>query len=386
MTIRINYSRKKIATFLIAILSVMFLGTGGIFKYIYLLALGVLLTLFQRKGRINNSIVYKQVSIPNSIYTLLGLCSVIMKGITIDTVKNLFFAWIPLMGVILITSSTPKKRQESIIEILFYAFLCNQIIKMVQYKGFKIETEYSFVFGLYAIYFIFRNNPSKMCLSILGTYVANKRIALFAAVAAVFVYLILQKRRSKKQAGFTKGRRAIIALGIVTSLFLFFWVFACRYGIIEALFIRLRINSFGRIAQWVKFNPYYNMSPFFMGNGVGFTENQLQKIGLDTFRNLHNDIMKFYIELGFLGFFIYIFSYFYYVYNLTIRKKAGYNQAVALYSIIIYTFICCMTDNISIYINYLVPMYMIVVFIANSFDYDRNLFSIQSNEDIVSHK
>ena len=76
---------------------------------------------------------------------------------------------------------------------------------------------------------------------------------------------------------------------------------------------------------------------------------------MERFANLHNDLLKFYIELGFIGFLIYLASFgaaFYFV-----DKYFSKLQTCFFFAIYVYTMVLFATDNVRIYMIYMIPIY-----------------------------
>ena len=96
---------------------------------------------------------------------------------------------------------------------------------------------------------------------------------------------------------------------------------------------------------------------FGTGHGLGIVEELLTAWRIQDFSNLHNDLLKFHIELGFVGFILLLASYgavFYLV-----EKHYGASKLKLFLSMVIYTMMLFATDNVSIYVIYLIPVYSI---------------------------
>jgi hypothetical protein len=125
------------------------------------------------------------------------------------------------------------------------------------------------------------------------------------------------------------------------------------------------LNSNGRLKIYDRIMTEFEFSLGYMGRGLGVIENLLEHWNIPTFANLHNDLMKFYIEIGFWGLLIYLLSY-YVMFYLT-EKIAGESAMMYLLGILSYTFVLFATDNVSIYLVYLIPFYT-TIFAVLSFE------------------
>ena len=99
----------------------------------------------------------------------------------------------------------------------------------------------------------------------------------------------------------------------------------------------------------------YEFSPFFFGNGLGNIKNILDCWAIPTYDHLHNDLLKFYIELGFLGLLLLLLGFA--ICFFRVGRKIGKPQMTFLLVMAVYSIVLFATDNVSIYILYLIPMY-----------------------------
>ena len=102
-------------------------------------------------------------------------------------------------------------------------------------------------------------------------------------------------------------------------------------------------------------------SLFFTGLGRGSVM-ALMRQQYDGYIYVHSDILKMYVEIGFLFFIIYLAYYFI---GLTkyIEKTHGLNCSIAYFICITFTFVLYLTDNtesyyICVFIRTLIPMYL----------------------------
>ena len=84
------------------------------------------------------------------------------------------------------------------------------------------------------------------------------------------------------------------------------------------------------------------------------------------FQNLHCDYYRGYIELGFLGFGMWIISYFRSFYKLTDEARDDNTVLVFAFSAIAYTFMIYITDNVLNYLEYWLPLNLMLLDMVNS--------------------
>lgn len=133
---------------------------------------------------------------------------------------------------------------------------------------------------------------------------------------------------------------------IVCYLFIFvlskgneFYDFVANHG----------INVMGRNYYYQAIMRYAEFRPTFIGIGrnvvTRILNNELSylKVG-----GVHSDIIKMYVENGFIMFGLWLWYYLIYV-TKQYRKRYGNSEAILYFSLVIYTFTLYLTDNIEVY-------------------------------------
>lgn len=223
----------------------------------------------------------------------------------------------------------------------------------------------TFAFGPFLIYlFLKRKEVSHwlfwvMIVSLLFL-IGLKRIAVLAVILSVAVVWILRllPEKAARQTAFC------IALGMLSISFLY--IVAIRYGLFQYLEEYLGIDTKGRVTMYLNLEPHYDISITYMGKGIGFeryvdwASGVEYKIPQRTLMQIHNDFMRMYLNIGFVGYWVWIWCY------LIVRlrywfRQDGKNAGCAFLGICIYCFVLYATDN-TIYYPYtmiacaLVPM------------------------------
>lgn len=207
----------------------------------------------------------------------------------------------------------------------------------------------TFTYGFFLIYFIYfaKRNTERIfdiVLAVLLFVLGWKRIAAGAFVLVLVCGYLL---------GLIKHRARIMIMNMVciVAIFLGFgYVVFIRYDLFNTVMSMLNINTMGRDQIYDFIQPYYNISVTFLGYGFEYTSVLLNnivhnfpelKIGVLA---LHNNILTEYIELGFIGFWAWLFYTWLFQYRWLINHQG---EMVSMLFIMCetYIFITYMTDN-----------------------------------------
>ncbi len=200
--------------------------------------------------------------------------------------------------------------------------------------------------GLFLIYFIMNwEKPSwKHILYILTAFffftLAFKRIGIIGAAMALVLGMIYRRIGDG-------GRRGMTTLtAVIITVVAFAYIVAIKTGTFEILSQEYGINLMGRDEILEAYDEYYEISPAFAGHGIRFVFNHGQTTG--GYSSLHNVFVEHYIELGFIGWFVWM------IYDTFFRLKYfernyGTRSAVFLYASTIFIFMTYATDNTYFY-------------------------------------
>lgn len=220
---------------------------------------------------------------------------------------------------------------------------------------------------LFLLYFYFQHieNNTKIkkdfWVGLIYTFLCGKRIALVAFVISIIAYRLIRSRK------YSFEKRMLRLFAVIVLIASFIYLYAVRQGYIDLLFNWLSINSMSRLSAWSELKRYYSLSPSFIGNGIGFTMYHYDINNGIFYNNLfiriqdvHNDILKTYICIGFIPFVLYM--WYFTIGNLQhyIRKKRK-SSSVIYFVIILYAVILMFTDNIMRYNLFLTVLYLIPI-------------------------
>ena len=349
---------RKIIITSIEIAGMMFLywilDTQGMLKYFISTAIGIfILIIFYR-----DLDVLKEdwpLAIPVMIHCGLGLILSLFGGTkSIWTIKCMVFWIFPILFAYLICLIYVNDRKRMINQTFFgsvFAYLiCNRYYFITE--GY-CESTFAFVFGLFILYYCWDKQWIKAIIAALCMHLANKRIAVLAVVACVVLMILMKVLKYEKKW----ISRAWISLMAVVGVY----VYSIYSGVFMNLCIKLGIDTSHRLEVYpvvVEQIP----DKYFFGRGLGTTNellvNYLNPWLYQWFENPHNDFLKIFVDLGAIGLVLFMVGYLLVIY-MTSKRGVTNRAASQLFVIFVYFMLLMTTDNVSIYILFLVPMYSI---------------------------
>lgn len=205
--------------------------------------------------------------------------------------------------------------------------------------------ELAFCIGAYLIYMLYK--PKRdiiyfilLFLSLFCFLSAFKRIAIIAIfIALAFGYLLkFIARYSKKTAG-----RLVIFFTLTVIAMLICYIALIKGDAFELL-EKAGINTSGRVEIYNAVDEFYEFSPGFLGNGIGFLTYQLNAFMSVGVASVHNDFLQHFIDLGFWGYIVWIVS-------MTLLRvcyfgrKGNVENAIITFILTLYLIIVSSTDN-----------------------------------------
>ena len=222
-------------------------------------------------------------------------------------------------------------------------------------KTFAVETgdiivraeihELAFCLGAYLIYMILK--PKKkiafvilLALTLFCFISAFKRIGMIAIVIALFFGVMLKfiSKYSKKAA-----MNLAMFFTVLIILLLIGYIALIKMNAFELL-EQIGIDTSGRANIYNAVSKYYDFSPGFLGNGIGFLTYQLNSnihIGVAA---IHNDFLQYFIDLGFWGYIMWLVS----MTLLRVRyfgANGNVESAIVTFALLVYLIVVSLTDN-----------------------------------------
>ena len=226
--------------------------------------------------------------------------------------------------------------------------------------------ELAFCVGAYLIYMLLkpRKNLPFLILFLLAGFcflAAFKRIGIIAIVIALALSWFLQFVAKYKM---NTAYRLAVFFTIMLVLLLIGYIAIIKMDVF-ALLEEIGIETSGRVDIYHAVDRFYEFSPDFLGNGIGFLTYQLStnlKVGVSS---VHNDFLQYFIDLGFWGYILWLVS------MTAVRvcyfgAKGKCDNAIITFALSVYLVIVSSTDNT---VNYpLMTTVLAIIMIGHGFD------------------
>ena len=205
--------------------------------------------------------------------------------------------------------------------------------------------ELAFCLGAYLIYMLYKPKKSiiyfiLLILSLFCFLSAFKRIAIIAiAIALVFGYLLKFIARFNKKT----ASRLVTFFTFTVIILLIAYIALIKMDAFELL-EKAGINTSGRVEIYNAVDKFYEFSPGFLGNGIGFLTYQLNTFMNVGVASVHNDFLQHFIDLGFWGYIIWLVS------MTLVRvwyfgRGGNVDNAIITFMLTLYLIIVSTTDN-----------------------------------------
>lgn len=226
--------------------------------------------------------------------------------------------------------------------------------------------ELAFCLGAYLIYMLLKPKKNIAFFILLGLSIfcflaAFKRIGIIAIVVALgFGWLLKLVARLRERT----ARNLAIVLSLLLVVTLIGYVAIIKMDVFSML-EKAGINTSGRVDVYQAVDKFYEFTPEFLGNGIGFLTYQLNtniSVGVSS---VHNDFLQYFIDLGFVGYVLWLVS-------MTVVRvchfgaKGKTENAIITFALTIYLVIVSSTDNT---VNYpLLTTVLAIIMIGHGFD------------------
>ena len=205
--------------------------------------------------------------------------------------------------------------------------------------------ELAFCLGAYLIYMLYK--PKKniiffilLFLSLFCFLSAFKRIAIIAiAIALAFGYLLKFIARYHPKT----ASRLVIIFTVTVIIVLIGYIAFIKMDVFELL-EKAGIETSGRVEIYNAVDKFYEFSPDFLGNGIGFLTYQLNTFMNVGVASVHNDFLQHFIDLGFWGYIIWLLSMTL-VRVLYFGRRGNIENAIITFMLTLYLIIVSSTDN-----------------------------------------
>lgn len=200
-----------------------------------------------------------------------------------------------------------------------------------------------------------------MALTLFCFLSAFKRIGMIAIVVAMaFGWGLCLISKFRKET----AKNLTVFLSLLLCVILVGYIAAIKLDVF-ALLEQIGIETSGRVVIYHAVDRFYEFTPEFLGNGIGFLTYQLSSgmnVGVSS---VHNDFLQYYIDLGFWGYLLWLLS-------MTVARvcyfgrKGRIDNAILCLCLSIYLLIVSSTDNT---MNYpLLTAVLAILMIGDGFD------------------
>ena len=226
--------------------------------------------------------------------------------------------------------------------------------------------ELAFCLGAYLIYMLLKPKKDIVFFILLGLTMfcfltAFKRIGIIAIVIALaFGWLLKFIAKFKKDT----AMRLTVIFSVILVVLLVGYIAIIKLDVFTLL-EKAGIDTSGRVTIYNAVDKFYEFSPEFLGNGIGFLTYQLStnmNVGVSS---VHNDFLQYFIDLGFWGYILWLVS------MTLVRvcyfgKKGKVENGIIALALSIYLVIVSSTDNT---MNYpLLTTVLAIIMIGHGFD------------------
>ena len=226
--------------------------------------------------------------------------------------------------------------------------------------------ELAFCLGAYLIYMFLKPKKNIVFFILLGLTLfcfvaAFKRIGIIAiGISLAFGWLLKFIAKFKKST----VRNLIIIFSVMLVLLLIGYVAIIKLDVFTLL-EKAGIETSGRVQIYNAVDKFYEFTPDFLGNGIGFLTYQLSSNMNVGVSSVHNDFLQYFIDLGFWGYILWLVS-------MTLVRvcyfgsKGKTDNAIITFALTVYLVIVSSTDNT---VNYpLLTTVLAIIMIGHGFD------------------
>lgn len=206
---------------------------------------------------------------------------------------------------------------------------------------------YAHGMGIFLIYLIFtmrtnRKNVWFLIPTLLCFLSGLKRSAMLALAVCALVALLCCFLREKSV------RKIFVLSGVLMIALGFCYIWMLSGGKVNELFARFEINSMGREEIYTAIRDFYSFSITYIGKGLGYISynvgSGLINVGNSSRGDIHNDFLRQYIELGMVGFFVWLYLFFYWRMK-KLADKVDVRVGIFALCCLSYCFTCYLTEN-----------------------------------------
>ena len=295
-----------------------------IFPWFCIFLLSILLWIINRPSYLDVSYVTRMCS--NIIYCVIAVLNAYIGFVLFGSgvIKLSFVSLISSIGLNAVnvwltygSSNMINYLSSVLIGDYEYGSVMHQISTNMEVQGSTMAL------GAYFLFYLFFDKDANerkkilyIILSVIGLYLGFKRVVLLGVIVVICILWVLKRER-------INSRSAILYASICFSILAFGYIVSVKNGLISLIAAYFNINMMGRDSIYRAAANLYSISPFYLG--TGFTVASRYMYDTTGFA-IHSDIVRMYIELGFIPFVGWLWYYLYYIPQkivLNYGKEAG---------------------------------------------------------------
>lgn len=230
----------------------------------------------------------------------------------------------------------------------------------------------TFAFGLILLLYIFRLNKfeDKNLKIIIGSVVVIlmgfKRIQIISIIIMI-IYIAIIKIIKEDMA---KKLVKITGISLFAACILYVWII--KVGILENIINDIGVNTMGRIYFYKWVSTYAEFKLNFLGVGLGTTSKLMDVYTKWPVATIHSDILRMFVEIGFIGFILWLWYYLIYSYD-SIYKLFSTKVAITYFILTMYLYLLHFTDNT---VSYFATQYVYMIIIISTSNKENNKYDI----------
>jgi hypothetical protein len=293
----------------------------------------------------------------------------IRRDLYLRLFEEIVFLFAPLLAAFLLFFLYDPKKRDSYAKYVFWgitlAYLLSvreDIINVITElpailsgvlitSSIQTESTLSYVFGLFALYFVLSGRKWYALLALACLLLSVKRLALFGVALGASTYFLINLLNIR----IDKTKKYIPLIAVLANLEFVLLLIQFTHDSYDHLirdFSGMSPNSFTN-GRKVLYEEVLTEFGEISWSGVGLGKmTDFLKDGNFTLENLHSDVLKYYLELGSVLFVVWIYSL--YSFNLYSKK---------LLIMALYLNVAFLAGNVSIYFHTMFIFYLLQGFL-----------------------
>lgn len=308
----------------------------------YLLIISIFFGFFilrkNKENRIFKNEVYSILFVAIFLYAISLIYQIINGSFKIYSLEEVYYLIAPLIFVYIMFNIGKNKNIEVYMDAFLYVGLFSffvtrigrgtltiqNIIGLFNFKSLFInsvslisESDLSVYFLILTIYYAYKNKKMKMVISAIGTFLGYKRIAVLFLLIFLIIYKFLSKRKEV-------NNKILIFTCAIFIIAPFAVYYMCEDSFASWFYNKFKIdfNTF----TMTRFDIINTVIDADLTNyGLGTVTDFLEKRDVAGQTNMHNDILRIFMECGILGTIIFTIKYF------KLSQKNYYNFFIMIF-------------------------------------------------------